>query len=157
MIKKRNAIACIALAATTLVATAQENNALSDYELQKLYDECSKSWDIDKTTELFNASRGTAIESQVDTLFHDVYTADGTVETINDFYKKYRMPSVAKMKAKDLKLAKQWLKLKDKDFNEFIKNAAPNDKAFSLVQYIIRGKSGEAKKIALPRELVVWE
>ena len=136
---KRNAIACIALAAATFLSAAQES-ALSDYELQKLYDECSKSWDIDKTTELFNASRGTAIESQVDTLFHDVYTADGTIETITDFYKKYKMPTVAKMKAKDMKLAKQWLKLKDKDFAEFIKNAAPNDKAFFLVQYIIGGK-----------------
>ena len=136
---KRNAIACIALAAATFTSAAQES-ALSDYELQKLYDECSKSWDIDKTTELFNASRGTAIESQVDTLFHDVYTADGTIETITDFYKKYKMPTVAKMKAKDMKLAKQWLKLKDKDFAEFIKNAAPNDKAFFLVQYIIGGK-----------------
>ena len=82
---KRNAIACIALAAATFTSAAQES-ALSDYELQKLYDECSKSWDIDKTTELFNASRGTAIESQVDTLYHDVYTADGTIETITDFY-----------------------------------------------------------------------
>jgi hypothetical protein len=26
-----------------------------------------------------------------------------------------------------------------------------------LEQYIITGKSGEAKKIALPRDLVVWE
>ena len=139
MTKKRNAIICIALTAATILTAAQES-ALSDYELQKLYDECSKSWDIDKTTELFNASRGTAIESQVDTLFHDVYTADGTIETITDFYKKYKMPTVAKMKAKDMKLAKQWLKLKDKDFAEFIKNAAPNDKAFFLVQYIIGGK-----------------
>ena len=99
---------------------------------------CRNNWDRDDAKYLFNIGKGTVREIVTDMLFHDIYTDDGTEETIEDFYDKYDSPTFADIKSQDKEIAYEGRYLSSiYDPDEFIKKAAPNDRAFLLVQAMI--------------------
>jgi len=79
-------------------------------------------------------------------LYHDIFTNDGEKQTLDVFYKKYNDSILNDIKTKDYELAELGSKLplelvyKPADFqiyDEYIRKAAPREKAFVALQRII--------------------
>ena len=79
-------------------------------------------------------------------MFHDVYTDDGEKYTIDLFYKSYNDPILRDIKIKDYELANAGDKLflhlpynykLYKEYDEYIKLAAPNERSFIALQRLI--------------------
>jgi len=79
-------------------------------------------------------------------LLHDVYTDDGEVRTLNMFYSEYDDPLFIEIKEKDyenarlgdnLNLEKPYNEKDYKKYDEYIKIAAPNERAFVALQRVI--------------------
>jgi len=80
-------------------------------------------------------------------LYHDVFTMDGEKFTIDMFHSKYKDDFLAEVRDKDnqiivlsdaLKLAEPYVVTNFTKYDEFIRLAAPRDKAVSALQNMIR-------------------
>ncbi len=79
-------------------------------------------------------------------LLHDVFTNDGEVATLDNFYSEYDDPIFNDIKTKDYEIAKRGdelmlnLPYNSKDFDkydEYIKLAAPNERSFVALQRLV--------------------
>lgn len=87
-------------------------------------------------------------------LYHDIYTIDGERQTLNAFYEKFTDNFFDEIKVKDYELATEADNLKLElsynsanyfAYDEYIRKAAPNDRAFLALQRIISTDLKEKK------------
>lgn len=80
--------------------------------------------------------------------YHDIYTDDGERKTLDAFFAKYNDGSLSELKEKDyqlssfaddLKMEFGYREEKYQDYDYYIKNAAPKERAFVALQKLISG------------------